>query len=229
MTLFASVFPVLCWFAYSYGVALVERRHPSLSVIMSLQRRRWVAAATRRDTPMDAIISGNLMQSVSLLASTSVLLVLAIVASLGQVPELMKTLNTLGLGRTYSQVDMQVHILLLLSIFVASFFSFSLSLRQFNHFIIMLGAMEHDGTAPDDEIDAIARLNSLAAKNFNNGIRAYYFAVPLVAWFASDWLAIVVTVVTLGFILHREFFSSAHRIAASIAIIASRHEQERQR
>jgi len=177
---------------------------------------------------MDAIISGNLMQSVSLLASTSVLLVLAIVAALGQVPELMKTLATLGLGRDYSPSDMQIHVLLLLGIFAASFFSFSLSLRQFNHFCIMIGAMEHDGTAPEDEIDAIARLNSLAAKNFNNGIRAYYFAVPLIAWFASDWLAIVVTLVTLGFIVHREFFSSAHRIAASVALIASRRDEERQ-
>jgi len=228
MALFASVFPVICWIVYSYGIPLVERRRPSLSVIMSMQRRRWIAAATRRETPMDAIISGNLMQSVSLLASTSVLLVLAIVASLGQVPNLMKALGTLGLGGDYSSTDMQIHVLLLLGIFVASFFAFSLSLRQFNHFCIMIGAMEHDGTAPEDEIDAIARLNSLAAKNFNNGIRAYYFAVPLVAWFASEWLAILMTLVTLAFIVHREFFSSAHRIAASVALIAKRREQERQ-
>jgi uncharacterized membrane protein len=228
MAMFASVFPVACWIVYSYGIPWVERRRPSLSVIMSLQRRRWVAAATHRETPMDAIISGNLMQSVSLLASTSVLLVLAIVATLGQVPELMKTLGTLGLGRQYTQADMQIHVLLLLGIFAASFFSFTLSLRQFNHFCIMIGAMEHDGTAPEEEIDAIARLNSLAAKNFNNGIRAYYFAVPLVAWFASDWLAIAVTLVTLGLIVHREFFSTAHRIAASVALIARRRDEERQ-
>jgi uncharacterized membrane protein len=227
MTLFASLFPALCWFAYGYGVRLVERRWPSLSVIMSMQRRRWVAAATRRETPMDAIISGNLMQSVSFLASTSVLLVLAIVASLGQVPQLMTTLGTLGLGREYSVAAIQIQFLVLLCFFAGSFFAFTLSLRQFNHFCIMIGAMEHDGTAPEEEIDSIAMLNTLAAKNFNNGIRAYYFAVPAVTWFVSDWLAIGVTLVTMGFIVHREFFSSAHRIAASVAIISSRREQER--
>lgn len=227
MSLFASLFPVVCWLAYSYGVPIVERRWPSLSTIMSLQRRRWVAAATRRETPLDAILSGNLMGSVSLLASTSVLLVLAIVAALGQVPALMKTLGTLGLGRDYTASDMQIHLLVLIAFFVASFFAFTLSLRQFNHFCIMLGAMEHDGTAPDEEIDAIAMLNTLAAQSFNNGIRAYYFAVPAVSWFASDWVAILVTIVTVGFIVHREFFSSAHRIAASVVIIASRRDQER--
>ncbi|MND07967.1 hypothetical protein D3C83_302900 [compost metagenome] len=51
--------------------------------------------------------------------------------------------------------------------------------------------------------------------------------MPTVAWFAADWLAIAVSVVTVAFIIHREFFSSAHRIAASAAVIASRREQAR--
>ncbi|MEP7240134.1 MAG: DUF599 domain-containing protein [Devosia sp.] len=224
MTLFASIFPILCWVAYNYAVPLVESRYPSLSAIMSMQRRRWVANAAKRETPLDAILSGNIMQSVSFLASTSVLLILAIVATLGQVGQLMSALATLGLGRDYSASDMQVHLLVLLSIFVMSFFSFTLSLRQFNHFCIMIGALPHDTPATEAEIDAIAMLNSLAAKNFNNGIRAYYFAVPVVAWFASNWLAIAVTVLTVAFIIHREFLSRAHRLAASVAVIASRRE-----
>lgn len=228
MTLFASLFPILCWVAYNLGVPFVERRRPSLSVIMSLQRRRWVANATKRESPMDAILSGNLMQSVSFLASTSMLLVLAIFAALGQLPTLVRALSTFGFSSDYSPEDMQVHLLVLLGIFVSSFFAFTLSLRQFNHFCIMIGAISHDVPATEEEIDSIAMLNSLAAKNFNSGIRAYYFAVPAVAWFASPWLSIGVTLVTTGFIVHREFFSSAHRVAASVAVIASRREQQRQ-
>jgi hypothetical protein len=34
----------------------------------------------------------------------------------------------------------------------------------------------------------------------------------------------VITIVTVGFIVHREFFSTAHRLAASVAVIASRRE-----
>lgn len=226
MTLFASIFPILCWFAYNYGVPLVERHRPSLSVIMSMQRRRWVANAARRESPMDAILSGNLMQAVSLLASTSALIVLAIFAAIGQAGALALTLHGLGFAHI-TAASMQIHLLVLLSIFVLSFFSFTLSLRQFNHFCIMIGAIEHDSPTTAEEIDAIAMLNSLAAKNFNNGIRAYYFAVPSVAWFVSPVLAIVVTAVTTIFIIHREFFSSAHRIAASVAVIASRREQQK--
>lgn len=226
MTLIATLFPLFCWFGYNYGVPLIERHRPSLSVIMSMQRRRWVANATRRESPLDAILSANLMGSISFLASTSVLLVLAIFAAFGQLPAAMEALKGVGMGVAYSQADLQLHLMVMLAIFTLSFFSFTLSLRQFNHFCIMLGAMDHTGQVTAEEIDAIASLNSLAAKNFNNGIRGYYFAVPTIAWFASDWLAIAVSIVTVGFIIHREFFSSAHRIAASAAVIASRREKQ---
>jgi uncharacterized membrane protein len=227
MTLIATLFPLVCWFAYNFGVPLLERRRPSLSVIMSMQRRRWVANAARRESPLDAILSGNLMSSVSFLASTSVLLVLAIFAAFGQIGALTETLRTVGFGVSYTANDLQLHLLSMLAIFTLSFFSFTLALRQFNHFCIMVGAIDHEGVTPPEEIDAIAQLNSLAAKNFNNGIRAYYFAVPSVAWFANEWLSIALSLVTVGFIVHREFFSSAHRVAASVAVLASRREKSR--
>jgi uncharacterized membrane protein len=226
MSLFASIFPVACWLAYNFCVPLVESRHPSLSALMTLQRRRWVANAARRESPMDAILSGNLMQSVSLLASTSVLIILAIFAAFGSVDAVTRALVGFGLAGHYTPTFMQIHLVVLLSIFVSSFFAFTLSLRQFNHFCIMLGSISHKQPTTDAEIDAITMLNALAAKNFNNGIRAYYFAVPAVAWFVSDWLSIFLTLWTLGFIVHREFFSSAHRLAASVDVSARQREQQ---
>ena len=226
MTLFSTLFPLICWFAYNYGVPLLEKRRPSLSVIMSMQRRRWVANAVTRDTPLDAILSGNLMGSVSFLASTSSILALGVFTAFGNLTALMGTLNTVGVRVSYTTQDVQIHLFTLLAIFVLSFFSFTLALRQFNHFCILLGAIDHSGHTTADEITAIAQLNSLAAKNFNNGIRAYYFAVPMVFWFVSEWVSIAVSLMTVGFLIHREFFSSAHRVAASVAVLASRREQE---
>jgi len=226
MTLFATLFPLLCWFAYNYGVPLLERRRPSLSVIMSMQRRRWVANAVKRDTPLDAILAGNLMGSVSFLASTSSILALGVLTAFGNLSTLMETLRAVGIKTSYSIQDVQIHLFATLAVFVLSFFSFTLALRQFNHFCILLGAIEHSEHTTADEVDAIAQLNTLAAKNFNNGIRAYYFAVPMVFWFASEWVAIAASVITVFFLIHREFFSSAHRVAASVAVLASRREKE---
>jgi uncharacterized membrane protein len=112
--------------------------------------------------------------------------------------------------------------------FVLAFFAFTLSLRQFNHYCIMLGALEHDRTTTEEEIDAITRMNALGAKNFNSGIRAYYFAVATVAWFISEWLAVAACLATVLVLAHREFFSTAHRTAASAAVIAARHRQKMQ-
>lgn len=226
MTLISTLFPLICWFAYNYGVPLLEKQRPSLSVIMSMQRRRWVANAVSRDTPLDAILAGNLMGSVSFLASTSSILALGVFTAFGNLTALMGTLNTVGVRVSYTTQDVQIHLFTLLAIFVLSFFSFTLALRQFNHFCILLGAIDHSGHTTADEITAIAQLNSLAAKNFNNGIRAYYFAVPMVFWFVSEWVAIAVSALTVAFLIHREFFSSAHRVAASVAVLASRREQE---
>jgi uncharacterized membrane protein len=192
-----------------------------------MQRRRWVANASRRDNPFDAILSGNIMGSVSFLASTAVLLILAIFALFGQVPALMEALNSLSLERVYTVADVQLHLLVMLAMFVLAFFAFTLSLRQFNHFCIMLGAMDHSEPTSDEELDAITRMNALGAKNFNSGIRAYYFSVATVAWFVSEWLPIAACVATILILAHREFFSSSHRTAASAALIAAKRQQGR--
>ena len=225
LTLIATFFPLLCYFAYNLVVPLIERRRPSLSVIMNMQRRRWVANATRRETPFDAILAGNIMGSVSFLASTAVLLILAVFAVFGQIPMLMDALATINIDRSYTILEVQLHLVVMLAMFVLAFFAFTLALRQFNHFCIMLGALDHAEPATDAEIAAITDMNALGARNFNSGIRAYYFSVSTVAWFVSDWLPIVVSLVTVGVLAHREFFSSAHRTAASAAVIASRREQ----
>lgn len=173
MTAFLStIFPLLCYVAYNVIVPQVEKLRPSLSVIMNMQRRRWVANAALRESPFDAILSGNIMGSVSFLASTAVLLILAVFAVFGQVPALMDALNSLSLDRTYTTLDVQLHLVIMLTMFVLAFFAFTLSLRQFNHFCIMLGAIDHSAPTSDEEINAITRMNALGAKNFNSGIRA---------------------------------------------------------
>ena len=225
MTLLTTFFPLLCYFAYNIIVPMVERRRPSLSVIMNMQRRRWVANAARRESPFDAILSGNIMGSVSFLASTAVLLVLAVFAVFGQLPALMEALDSLSLDRTYSVPEVQTHLVVMLTMFVLAFFAFTLSLRQFNHFCIMLGALDHDVLVTSEEIEAIAHMNALGAKNFNSGIRAYYFSVATVAWFVSEWFAIAACLLTVLVLAYREFFSTAHRTAASAALIAARRNQ----
>lgn len=226
MTLISTLFPLIFYFAYNIVVPQIERVRPSLSGIMNIQRRRWMINASVRDSPFDAILSGNIMSSVSFLASTAVLLILAIVAVFGQLPALLSALDTLSLERTYTMLDVQLHLVVMLAMFVLAFFAFTLSLRQFNHYCILLGALDPARGATEAEIDAITAMNALGARNFNSGIRAYYFSVATVTWFVSEWLPIVACLATTLILAQREFFASQHRGIASAAVEAANRAEE---
>lgn len=213
---FASVLPLLALYFYGLASSLLDSRRPSLSALMNEQRFNWVTQAARRDTPLDAILSGNIMSSVSFFASTTALLVLALFTVIGQLNEFLPALQTITFGPVYTATDLQLHNVGLLFLFVYAFLSFTLSLRQFNHFCILLGALDHARPAPPEEIRTIARINAMAAQRFNAGIRSYYFAIPMVAWFVSSWLAVIVTIGTVGLLLHREYFSNARWLVARI-------------
>jgi uncharacterized membrane protein len=216
MTLIASAFPLAGWLLYSLVAGWLEVSRPSLSSLMNVHRRRWVANAARRETPLDAILAGNLMSSVSFLASTTVLLILALFAVFGQLGAVADAVSSLQ--PQLGQIDLEIHLLLVLAMFVLAFLSFTLSLRQFNHFCILVGAMSHDpAKVLEDDIATIAQVNSLAARNFNTGIRAYYFAIAALVWFVWVPGAILVTVAIAVFLIQREFYSTVRRLIAQLA------------
>ncbi|SDG73565.1 DUF599 domain-containing protein [Pelagibacterium luteolum] len=214
--LFASLLPLAALYAYGLATMILDRHRPSMSALMNEQRFNWVTQASRRDTPLDAILSGNIMSSVSFFASTTALLILAMFTVIGQLPQFLPALSSITFGQPHSEFDMQVHNVGLLVLFVYAFLSFTLSLRQFNHFCILIGGLDHTKPAPAEEIRTIARINAMAAQRFNAGIRSYYFAIPMVAWFVSSWAAIAVTLATIIMLLHREYFSTARWLVARI-------------
>ncbi|MBY8917383.1 DUF599 domain-containing protein [Nitratireductor sp. L1-7-SE] len=218
LTLAASLFPIFCWGFYTVFASWLEKRRPSLSIIMGAQRHRWVRNAVRRETPMDAILSGNLMGAVSFFASTTVLIILALIAVFGQISAVVEAVSVMQPGQDISKAAVERHLVLFLVMFVMAFLSFTLSLRQFNHFCIMLGAADEADECDPEEIYVMAALNTIAARNFNQGIRAYYFSLGMIAWFVSGWAAIGVSVLLFVSILYREFFSAARELVAGLKV-----------
>ncbi len=217
MNLISSFFPLIIWLIYSIGAKWLDGWRPSLSYLMNFQRRRWVENAVHRETAIDAILSASLMSSVSFFASTTVLLILALFAVFGQIDVLHAAL--VGIRPDLSSFDITVQLLVLLATFVAAFLAFTMSLRQFNHFCIMLGAADHSDEGDPNEIIAIAALNTLAARNFNAGIRAYYFSVAMLIWFISPIASIGATVFIVIFLVYRDYFSSSRILIEKITKI----------
>lgn len=187
-----------------------------MSGLMARQRLRWVQNAVKRDTPIDGILTGNIMSAVSFFASTSVLLILAMFAVIGQLNELLPTMRSLSWGEIYSDFDYQIHFVVMLVMTVMAFLSFTLSLRHFNHFCILLGAADHSVNADPAEVKAMTNLNTQGARHFNSGIRAYYFSIANVGWFLSTTVGIIMGVGTIAFIIYREYFSAARTAIAQL-------------
>lgn len=216
MIIFSSFFPFLCWVVYARVIGQAERFRPSMTALMYQQRVRWVRNAVRRETPFDAILSSTIMGAVSFFASTTVLLILTLFAVFGQVGAIHDTLASISPAAHFSVMELRIHLGVLLAMFCLAFLDFTLSLRQFNHYCILLGAVDHNHEADDTEIGAIAALNAIGARYFNNGIRAYYFAAASLLWFFSAWAAVVATVIVVVFVVYREFFSAPHHIVSQL-------------
>lgn len=56
-------------------------------------------------------------------------------------------------------------------------------------------------------INRAARVTSYASVNFNNGLRAYYFALAALTWFLHPWLMIAATGWVVYILYQREFRS----------------------
>ncbi|MGH8648827.1 MAG: DUF599 family protein, partial [Burkholderiales bacterium] len=64
-----------------------------------------------------------------------------------------------------------------------------------------------DATEYAGDIDRIAVILSFANRNFNQGLRAYYFGVAALSWFLHPALMMAVTLGVL-YVLHQREFRS---------------------
>jgi uncharacterized membrane protein len=80
-------------------------------------------------------------------------------------------------------------------------------LRQFNYCSTLIGA------APQGPDDAFARraaeMATHASKDFNQGLRAFYFSLAALGWFVSPWLFMVATTAVVVVLFLREYHSTA--------------------
>ena len=100
--------------------------------------------------------------------------------------------------------------LILMLVFVYAFFKFTWSAWQYNVLSILVGGMPALGSDIDKRVryvNAAGQVAALAGESYNNGVRAYYFAIPLITWFMSPLVFLVATLI-VTFVLYRREFSS---------------------
>jgi len=179
----------LCWVVY----ALVVDRIPSIrakSVIAAMDehRRRWMISALPRENRIPDIAAiGNLMSSVTFLATTAIFILGGLVAMLAP------------FAVAPNPAMWELKIALLLVIFVRAFFELTWALRQFNYCSIVMGGIAAGTPTADAErrADMAAKVANRAARHFNTGLRAYYFGLAALAWIVHP-LALIAAVLLVG-------------------------------
>jgi uncharacterized membrane protein len=108
-----------------------------------------------------------------------------------------------------------VKIILLICVFVFAFFRFTWALRQFNFCAIVIGAapsavgfIAQGEAAQASFANRVGKLIALAGESFNDGLRAYYFAIAALTWFLQPQAFMLATSIVVVILYYREFRSA---------------------
>ncbi len=208
----ASLFFLLSWAGYALFAEWRAKTVPTLHSTMDGYRREWMVRMIERENRMvDVNIMRNLTRSSQFFASTTMLVLGALIALLGYVQQAMDVVSGLPFTVKASTRLLEIKIMLMVLIFVYAFFKFSWAIRQLGFCSTLIGAApKQPKDNPEQhaaDINRLALVTSYAGTNFNQGLRAYYFALAAMTWFLHPYLMIIATAWVVYILYHREFES----------------------
>jgi len=200
-----------CWIAYAW----LEHNKPGLSKDVERWREKWALSLLARENRMVDIQAINaLISNVTFFASTTILILAGLFAMLGAVEQGVKIFASLPFAQAMSPLSWVFKAGTLLVIFIYAFFKFGWSIKQHTISAVVMASLPeaaHTHT-PEVHTDALrmAKLSSLGAKHYNDGIRAYYFALAAFGWYIHAWVFMLATAWVVLVLFRREYRSRAH-------------------
>jgi len=196
----------LAMVAAYYAVMLVRvRRDPLCTIhgVNQLARTLWVEQVmTHPGKDIMAVQTlRNFVMGATLMASTAALLVVGTLTLSGQAEGISRTWHVFaGFGSGSPEIWI-VKVLCLLADFIIAFFAFAMTVRLANHVGFMINIPAKDLPEVLSPQNVARRLNR-AGNYFAAGLRAFFFAVPLVFWLFGPVFLVFATA-GLVFALHR--------------------------
>jgi uncharacterized membrane protein len=169
---------------------------------------------------LDGVVVQQLSGTASFFASTTILIIGALLAVLGATERASDLVREIPFAARTSLLVFDFKVVLLAAIFVYAFFRFTWCIRQYSVGVLLVAAAPESASISDDALrEAFAaragRVMGLAAESFNDGLRAYYMSFAAVAWFFSPWAMFFVTLTVLAVLYRREFRSEVLRVMES--------------
>ncbi|MDX8436517.1 DUF599 domain-containing protein [Mesorhizobium abyssinicae] len=188
----------------------------SLTTAMNAQRTAWMRTMAEREIRIvDTAIMTGLQQGTAFFASSSLIALGGCFALLGASDQVLTVLSDLPLSATSSREAFQMKVFGLVLILAFAFFKFGWAYRLFNYCSILIGAVPIPyGGASRNPVTETAvwratRMNMLAGKHFNSGLRAVFFSIGYLGWFIDPVIFVLSTLLLLAVLVRRQFFSAA--------------------
>lgn len=216
-TALVAYITILTGYGYISGLDALERR----SIVGAVQRQReqWMQNMAVRDMRIvDAQLLGGLSQGNAFFASTSAIIIGGLIAMVGSGDKVQGLLERLPMVAPSTAIVFEMKLLLMIAIFIYSFFKFAWAFRLSHYAAIMIGATPildaGNREACESHARRTARLIGLAAEHANTGLRGFYYAIAAMAWFFHPIALLVATVWVLLILIRRDFFSRSRRLMA---------------
>ncbi|MCO6186123.1 DUF599 domain-containing protein [Rhizobium sp. L1K21] len=217
LDIFALVIFLALWLGFSL---LTDGRRklprPSLTSLVNTYRANWIRNSLTRDLKMiDTQIISGLQNGTAFFASTSIFALGGCFALLGAADQAQKIYDDLPLIADAGRAIFEVKAGGLACIFGYSFFKFGWSYRLFNYCSIVFGSIPMTAGAnasPETShqlVERAIRLNILAGRHFNAGLRAIFLSIGYLGWFVGPYVFMLATVFVMVVLIRRQFFSEA--------------------
>ena len=213
MDLIAVVALILAWLATGWFTEHPPAKRPSVSVLMNDYRRDWMRQfVTREPRIFDATVLDSLRQGTAFFASASMIAIGGGVALLGNAGLVKGLAAQLALDE--GAIGIELKLIMMLTFLANALLKFIWSNRLFGYCSIMMAAVPNDPADPHGYHRAAqaAEVNITAARSFNRGLRAIYFALAALGWLAGPVALMVATSFTAGILVRREFASVSREV-----------------
>ncbi|MEN2508732.1 DUF599 domain-containing protein [Stutzerimonas stutzeri] len=212
--LIAVLWFVMCWAGYTRYASWRGRDTACLASVLHLYRQDWMRRMLLRDNRIaDANVIGNLERNAGFFASSTLIILAGVLTALGASERAVSLLADLPFAQPVSRGLSEIKLLALAVVFVYAFFTFSWCMRQYNFAAVLVASAPMAGERNVSDLERksfaerAARVISMAANQFNFGLRAYYFGMATLAWFIHPWFFMVVTAGVVLVLYRREFHS----------------------
>lgn len=217
LDLLAIVLLYAAWLGMGWIIEHPPRGRASVSVLMKDYRREWMRQMiTRQPRIFDSAILEGLRQATSFYASACMIAIGGGLALLGNTEQLAGIANDLDIG-TGPIILYEIKMVATLFLVVTAFLKFVWAHRLFGYCAIVMASVPNEVEDPDalPRAAQAAELNISAARSFNSGLRAVYYALGALTWLLGPLALIGAVLVVTTITWRREFLSHSRRVLLS--------------